>query len=334
MRWLVTGATGFIGAALVERLKARGDDVRALVRDAGRASGLRALGVELVVGDVGQPGSLASAVPSAVPDVDVVVHLAGLVKAVTRAELFGTNAGGTRALLEATARAGGARFVLVSSLAAAGPSVPGSPRTELDRPAPVSLYGQSKLAAEEELRAHASKVEGSIIRPPIVYGPGDKEFLPALFRLAKTGLVAKSGFAQKRYSLIHVQDLVDLIVEVAERGSRVAESGPDGVYFVSDGVEYTWEALAEGALGALGRRGIVVPVPEALGWLAAGVSSAAARVTGRPAILSLDKMMEIREAAWTCSPEKARRELGWRSRVMLPEGLRDSVRWYRERGLL
>ncbi len=330
MRWLVTGATGFIGTALVQRLRFRGDDVRALVRDAGRAAGLRALGAELVVGDVGRPESLASAVP----DVDVVVHLAGLVKAVTRAELFETNAKGTRALVEAAARAGGARFVLVSSLAAAGPSVPGSPRIESDRPAPVSVYGQSKLAAEGELRRHASKVEGSIIRPPIVYGPGDKEFLPALFKLARAGLVAKSGFGQKRYSVIHVEDLVDLIVDVAQRGARVGESGPDGVYFASDGVEYTWEALAQGALEALGRRGVVVPVPEALGWFAAGLSSAAARVTGRPAILSLDKMMEIREAAWTCSPEKARRELGWQPRVTLVEGLRESVRWYRQRGQL
>ena len=330
MRWLVTGATGFIGTALVERLTGRGDAVRALVRDAGRASGLRALGAELVVGDVERPESLARAVP----DVEVVVHLAGLVKAVTRSELFATNAAGTRALVEAVAGAGRARFVLVSSLAAAGPAVPGVPRTEVERPAPVSVYGQSKLAAEEELRGKALEIEGSIVRPPIVYGPGDKEFLPALFKLAKAGLIAKSGFGQKRYSLIHVEDLVDLIVAVAQRGARVEQAGAAGVYFASDGVEYTWEALAQGALSALDRRGVVVPVPEALGWLAAGVSSAAARVTGRPAILSLDKMMEIREAAWTCSPEKARRELGWQPRVMLPEGLRDSVRWYRERGLL
>ena len=330
MRWLVTGATGFIGTALVERLTGQGDAVRALVRDAGRASALRALGAELVVGDVGRPESLAGAVP----DVDVVVHLAGLVKAVTRAELFATNAAGTRALVEAVAGAGRARLVLVSSLAAAGPAVPGAPRTEVERPAPVSVYGQSKLAAEEELRGKALKVEGSIIRPPIVYGPGDKEFLPALFKLARAGLIAKSGFGQKRYSLIHVEDLVDLIVAVAQRGARVEQVGSAGVYFASDGVEYTWEALAQGALSALGRRGVVVPLPEALGWLAASVSSAAARVTGRPAILSLDKMMEIREAAWTCSPERARRELGWQPRVMLPEGLRDSVRWYRERGLL
>ena len=330
MRWFVTGATGFIGTTLVEKLRARGDEVLALVRDPGRASELRAMGAELVRGDVARPDSLSDAVP----EVDVVVHLAGLVKALTREELFAVNAEGTRSLAGIAARSGRTRFVLVSSLAAAGPSTPGRPRLETDRPAPVSMYGQSKLAAEEALRSFASVLEGSIIRPPIVYGPRDKEFLPSLFRLARTGVIAKSGLGDKHYSLIHVDDLVAMIIDVAERGARVDEAGSSGVYFCADDADYTWEALARGALTALGRRGTVIPVPEVVTWIAAGASSAAARITGRPAILSLDKMMEIREPAWTCSAEKARRELGWRARVPFVEGMRDSVRWFRDRGLV
>lgn len=330
MRWLVTGATGFIGTTLVERLIARGHAVRALVRDPARAAEIRELGAEPVRGDVGDLESLARAVP----DVDVVAHLAGLVKALTRDELFRVNAEGTRALAQAAARTGRARFILVSSLAAAGPSRPGRPRTETDRPAPVSLYGQSKLAAEEAVRSFAKDLEASIVRPPIVYGPRDKEFLPSLFQLAKLGLVPKSGLQEKFYSLIHVDDLVELIIQAAERGSRVDEGGSSGVYFCSDGLEYTWDMLAVGALEALGKRGTVVPVPEVVTWLAAGASSAAARLTGKPAILSLDKMMEIREAAWTCSSEKARRELGWSARISFAEGMRDSARWFRARGLV
>jgi nucleoside-diphosphate-sugar epimerase len=330
VRWLVTGATGFIGTTLVERLLGRGDEVRALVRDPGRAGELRQLGAELVRGDVSRPESLLAAVP----DVDVVVHLAGLVKAVTREELFAVNAEGTRALAQTAARTKGTKFVLVSSLAAAGPSTPTRRRVETDRPAPVSIYGQSKLAAEEALRTFAPALHGSIIRPPIVYGPRDKEFLPSLFALARTGVIAKSGLGQKHYSLIHVDDLAALIIDVSERGAPVDEAGASGIYFCSDDVDYTWEALGRGAMGALGRRGTVVPVPEVITWLAAGASSAAARLTGRPAILSLDKMMEIREPAWTCSSEKARRELGWQARVSFADGMRDSVKWFRERGLV
>src|SRR5512137_826456 len=103
------------------------------------------MGAEVVRGDVSRPESL----PEAVAGVDVVVHLAGLVKAVTPAELFAVNARGTRDLAVAAAAAGRPRFVLVSSLAAAGPSRPGHPRTEDQAPAPVSDYGRSKLAAEE-----------------------------------------------------------------------------------------------------------------------------------------------------------------------------------------
>ena len=330
MRWLVTGATGFIGTTLVERLLGRGDEVRALVRDPARASELREMGAELVRGDVSRPESLLPAVP----DVDGIVHLAGLVKALTREELFAVNAEGTRALAEAAARAEGTKFILVSSLAAAGPSTPGRCRVETDRPAPVSAYGQSKLAAEEALRRFSPSLNASIIRPPIVYGPRDKEFLPSLFSLARRGVIAKSGLGQKHYSLIHVDDLVAMIVDVAERGARLDEAGTSGVYFCSDGVDYTWEALGRGAMAALGRRGAVIPVPEAITWFAAGASSAVARLTGRPAILSLDKMMEIREPAWTCSSEKARRELGWTSRVSFAEGMRDSAKWFRERGLV
>jgi nucleoside-diphosphate-sugar epimerase len=330
VRWLVTGATGFIGTTLVERLLARDDEVRALVRDPGRAGELTAIGARLVRGDVSDPDSLLDAVP----DVDVVVHLAGLVKALTREQLFAVNAEGTRSLARAAARSGRSKFVLVSSLAAAGPSAPRRPRVETDRPAPVSSYGQSKLAAEEAVRSFAPDLDASIIRPPIVYGPRDKEFLPALFRMARMGVIAKSGLGTKHYSLIHVDDLVAMIIDVALRGARLDEAGPAGVYFSADGVDYTWEALAAGAMTALGRRGAVVPVPEFVSWIAAGASSAAARVTGRPGILSLDKMMEIREAAWTCSADKARRELEWTPRVSFTEGMRDAVRWFRERGLV
>ena len=330
MRWLVTGATGFIGTTLVERLLGRGDEVRALVRDPGRADELRAMGAVLVRGDVSRPETLLPAVP----DVEVVVHLAGLVKAVTREELFAVNAEGTRALAQVAARTKGTKFILVSSLAAAGPSTPGRRRIETDRPAPVSMYGQSKLAAEDALRTFRQSLEATIIRPPIVYGPRDKEFLPSLFALARTGVIAKSGLGQKHYSLVHVDDLVTMIIDGVERGARIDETDSSGVYFCSDGTDHTWEELGRGAMAALGRRGTVIPVPEVITWIAAGASSAAARLSGRPAILSLDKMMEIREPAWTCSSDKARRELGWRSRVSFVDGMRDSVKWFRERGLV
>ena len=127
----------------------------------------------------------------------MVVHLAGLVKAVTREELFAVNAEGTRALAQAAARSEGTKFVLVSSLAAAGPSTPGRRRVETDRPAPVSIYGQSKLAAEEALRAFAPALEG-LDHPPANRLRAAGQGVPSLpAPLARTGVIAKSGLGDR-----------------------------------------------------------------------------------------------------------------------------------------
>ncbi len=329
MKFLVTGATGFIGSTLAALLVSRGTKVRALVRRTSRREGLERIGTEMVVGDVTDPASL----PAAVEGCDVVVHLAGLVKALGRRELFRVNVEGTRHLARACAEA--ARppvLVLVSSLAAAGPSGPAHARTEEDAPEPVSLYGQSKLQAEEALRTFAG-LQATVLRPPIVYGPGDKEVMPPLLRMARLGIILKAGFAEKRYCLVHVEDLCAGILAAAERGRRLGRSGSEGIYFLSDGDEHSWDDVGEAVCAALGRHGLVLPLPDVAGLPVALVSSVLAALTRRPAILSFDKMREMRQAAWTCSSARAQRELGWRPRFQLAEGIRQSVEWFREMGL-
>jgi len=331
VRYLLTGGTGFIGQNLAGKIVARGHRVRALVRASSRTAGLEALGVELARGDVTCPDAL----PGAVDGCDVVVHLAGLVKAIGREEYLRVNALGTRALALACAGARHRpRLVLVSSLAAAGPAAPGRPRREEDPPAPVSLYGESKLAAEREVQGVAGRVEAVILRPPIVYGPGDKELLPALFRMARLGVVLKAGLGDKRYSVVHVEDLCDAILAAAERGKAVGREGHEGIYFIADGVEHAWEDIGRAVLDALGARGRVLAVPEAVSWLVAAGSAVASGLTGLPAMLSFDKMNEIRQSAWTCAIDRACRELGFSPRYPLAEGMRQSADWFRARGLV
>ncbi len=193
---------------------------------------------------------------------------------------------------------------------------------------------ESKLAAEREVRDLAGRVEAVILRPPIVYGPGDKEFLPALFRMARLGVVLKAGLGDKRYSVVHVEDLCDAILSAAELGKSVGSEGSEGTYFVSDGGEHTWEDVGRAALDAVRARGRVIPVPEAVSWLVAAGSAVASGLTGLPAMLSFDKMHEIRQAAWTCAIDRARRELRYAPRLPLAEGMRQSAEWFRARGLL
>ncbi len=329
MRILVTGATGFIGTALVERLVARGDRVRALVRPTSRTAALQALGVELAPGDVADVRSLTAAIEGC----DRVFHLAGAVKALTRDELFRANIDGTRNVAIACAAAPTPPLlVYVSSLAAAGPARAGRPRREDDAVAPVSRYGESKLAGEEAIRDVCHRVEASVVRPPVVYGPRDRELMPQLLRMARFGVVVRAG-PQKEYSVVHVSDLCEALLAVAERGRRVGRSGSDGIYFVEDGRDHTWDEIALAACAAVGRRARVVALPEAASLLVAAGSSVLSTLTGTPSILSFDKIKEVRQPAWTCSSERAARELGYAPQFPLERGMPDAVDWFRRQGL-
>jgi dihydroflavonol-4-reductase len=329
LRVLVTGASGFIGTALVERLVRRGDAVRAVVRRSSRISHLETLGVELVRGDLEDLPSLVAAVDGC----EQVFHLAGAVKALRTADLFRANAAGTRNVALACAAAARPPLLLyLSSLAAAGPATDDRPRREEDPPAPVSRYGESKLAGEGEVRAVSDRIEASIVRPPVVYGPGDRELVPQLLRMARIGIVVRVG-AAKTYSVIHVSDLCDAIVAVAERGRRLQPEGDQGTYFVDDGSIHTWDEIALAACSALGRRARVIAVPEVASVLVAAGASLIATLTRRPSILSFDKMKEVRQRAWTCSSERAAREVGYMPRLPLADGMRDALASFRSRNL-
>src|SRR5262249_7296698 len=136
-----------------------------------------------------------------------VVHMAGVTKSLRNEDFYRVNADGTRALAAAAANAGVKRFIHCSTLSAAGPISGARPLVEEDPPAPVSHYGRSKLAGEEALRHEAGRMAVTIVRPPIVYGPRDKDFFE-VFKMAGRGLSLSPGlFGKKRYSLIHVEDL-------------------------------------------------------------------------------------------------------------------------------
>lgn len=313
MRALVTGATGFIGRHLVRRLLERDDQVTAFVRPTSHRDGLT--GVRFAEGDL----TTGAGLPAALHDVDCVFHLAGVVKARTAADYRRGNQITTRTLATALAALPDPpRLVHCSSLSAAGPAEPGRPRTE-DRPcAPVSHYGHSKLRAEREAVAVSDLVPVTIVRPPIVYGPGDREFLGTLVPTARLGVLPTTRPAAKRYSLIHVDDLCTALIAAA--------TGPCGVYFVSDGVEHRWEDICAALATALGTtRPVMVPVPEPVLLLAAAAAQLIGRLTGNVPIVNLDKVREARCAAWTCAPERAERILGFRAAIPLEVGLAQAV---------
>jgi nucleoside-diphosphate-sugar epimerase len=321
LRIAVTGATGFVGRRLCHRIADEGGEVTALVRRTSDRRPVTRAGVRFVTGDLVTGEGLAELTQ----DADWVLHLGGVVKALST-EGFHCNEAGARRLGEVmAARSDPPVFVLCSSLAAAGPSRIGRPRLEAEPAAPVSRYGRSKLAGEHAARATADRVPTTIVRPPVVYGPGDPAFVPSLLPMVRAGLVLKGGLGRREYSLVHVDDLCSALLAAARQGRRLTHEDPAaGVYSVSDGAAHTWESVCGELATVLGRRDpFVLPVPLPVVQGAAALAEVFGRVRGAPTAFNRDKAVDLMGGSWTCSTERARTELGFVPTMTLGKGLAD-----------
>jgi dihydroflavonol-4-reductase len=319
---LVTGATGFIGSHLVERLVAEGRSVRCLVRRSSTVRNLPLGAIELACGDL----SSGEGVAEALRGVDVVIHLAGVTKARNVFDYRIGNAGATASLVGAAE--GVRRLVHVSSLAAAGPSPDLNPLTEDSDPHPISHYGRSKLEGEEAVRKSALWQRAIIIRPPVVYGPRDTGVYQVIRAVAR-GWMVRIGRAERRFSLIYVQDLVDGLIAAAD-----CESAGGRIFHMADPAHVSWEEFGTAAARSMGRSVRTLTVPESAAYALGTWAEWLARLRGRPSVLSRDKVTEACCPAWLCDPSRAYRELGFHASISLENGLRRTIQWYREAGWL
>ena len=325
MNVFVTGSTGFVGAHLVKALCARGDRVTALVR---RPALAQQLGwgpeVRLVPGDLDNENALREGCTG----VDVVYHVAGKISGRNAADYMATNRDGTANVLEAALGGGVRRFVLVSSLAVAGPTTPGHPIDEQRPPQPVTDYGRSKLAAEVLVRAIPGSLEWAIIRPPVVYGEWDRATLK-IFQLAKRGVVPLFGDGSQELSVIHAEDLAQALIAA---GTSPAAAGH--VYFAAHPSTTSSRNLALAAGRALGKTPKIVPVPPLVARGILWTLGTLATLSGRASVLSPDKGNEYLAPAWICRSDALTRDTGWRAAIDLETGVRRAANWYREVGWL
>lgn len=322
MRALVTGATGFVGSHVADLLVAQGDTVTALVRSPTKAERLGRSGVRLVRGDLADRQALARAAEGQ----EVVFHVAGAVAALDEAGYLAANRQGTANLVQAMEAAGTRRLVFLSSMAAGGPSRPGAPRIGTEPPQPVTAYGRSKLAAEDVVRS--SRLSWTILRPPTVYGPRDRDNLIRLFRLARLGIAPVFGTGDQELSLVYAPDLAEATL------AATADATAGQLYYVNHPQVVTSAGLVRAVGAAMHRRVRVVPLPTALGRAALRLTGAVASLRRRPTILNADKANEFFQPAWTGDPAPFTRDTAWRARRALSEGLDETVRWYRDAGWL
>ena len=324
MKALVTGATGFVGGHLVDVLRERGDDVTALVRSAARGAALASRGVRLVQGDLHAMDALKRATAGQ----DIVYHVAGVVAAPNEAAYLAGNRDGTANLLRATEAAGSAgRFVLVSSMAAGGPSRKGRPRQPDDAANPVTAYGRSKLAGEDVVRGGG--LPWVILRPPTVYGPRDKDNLIKVYRLARLGVAPVFGDGSQELSAVHAADLARAIASAG-----AAPGVERKLYYVNHPEIFTSADLVRRVAESMGRTVRVIGLPDTLARAILQLTGATAKLLRRTTILNADKANEFLQPAWTADPSAFMTDTDWAAQYDLASGLAETWRWYKEAGWL
>lgn len=326
MTVFLTGGTGFLGSHVAEVLAREGSEVVALVRDESRAGHLKRLGADVCLGDLDAGGGMR-AVEEALARCDAVVHVAGLVKAVRLTDFHRVNVEGTARLADAVVRRGrGKRFVLVSSIAAQGPG-DGPGERPLDRPeAPLTAYGRSKLGGEREVVGRAKELAVTILRPPIIYGPRDIEFLK-VFQVAARMRVIPALDPGQVVSVIHARDCARAVAAAVS-----LERTPRMVYPVDDGAPHTWTEMAAVVSGVLGKRVRVVRAPRWAVLAGAWAWETWGRVTRTAVVMSRDKVREAEARYWVAGCSAAREDLGYVPQVSLRDGVEETVRWARDTG--
>src|SRR3954454_19261552 len=301
MRVAITGGTGFVGAHLLDVALTGGHEVKALTR---REQSPRD-GLEWISGDLASRDALERLVDG----VDAIIHVAGTISGHSAAAFEIGNVAGTLSMLAAATAGGVQRFVHVSSLAAREPR--------------LSLYGASKAKAEELV--HSSGLEWAIVRPPAVYGPGDKETLE-LFRMAKLGLMLMPP--KGRVSVIHADDLARLLLALA--GPAV----PSNILIEADDGKpggWTHREFARALAAAVGTKPAILSSPGILLRAAAHLYQ---WWRGEKAKLTTDRAAYFSHRNWVVEPKRACPPQIWQPSIETHQGLADTARWYRAQGWL
>lgn len=327
MKVFLTGASGFVGSHILDFLRERRINVSLLLR---KTSDTRFITrhlpqVDIFYGSLSEPQALINAIQGT----DAVIHCAGKTKTLCRAEFHQVNHSGTRNVVFAVnaCRETVRHLVHISSLAVSGPGVVDKPTRETDPPNPVSEYGKSKLQGEKEVVQH-SQVPWTILRPAAVLGPRDVDFL-SVFRTLKRGIMPLFAKGHNALSLIYVRDVVEAVFETLGREKAFRK-----VYHVALAPPCTNAEFLGIIAEQMGIRPLRVNIPRRVLYPLCWGQELISQLTGRPNILSRQKVAEILAPGWVCANDRITHDLGFVAATSLKDGVRQTLEWYRHKGWL
>jgi nucleoside-diphosphate-sugar epimerase len=255
--------------------------------------------------------------------IDVIIHIAGITKSLHYQNYYKINSKGTLELIKFAIKKNVKHFIYVSSLAAAGPTESSIPINENSTPNPVSHYGISKLIGEIYLKKSGLKY--TIIRPPAIFGPGDKDIF-TYFKMIKKGLAFTSGDKNKLYSMIYVKDLTDFMQQTI-----LNEKAFNEIFFIANEKQYKISDILNAIERSINKKAVKINLPEITTNLICYPMQLYYALTGAPPLLNMDKLTEIKQKNWICSSEKAKKILDFTPKFALIEAFEETGKWYLEK---
>lgn len=325
MKVLVTGGTGFVGFNLIEELVKRKIYVRSIYRSLKKAEKLKHFNIELVQCDLLNGENIEKALT----DIDVIVHSAGVTKAVQSEEYYQGNVLTTINLLDCIKKNNVPikKFIYISSQSAAGPCPDSNPKKEDSTSNPLTNYGKSKLEVENFLTSSELKYPYLIFRPCSIYGPLDVEFL-VLFKSLKKGFTFFIGKEEKFVNMLYIKDLVEYIIFGIQNNMK------SGIYFVTDGNIYGWNKMNEIFSKVFNKKLKVIKIPLPFSKFLGKINDIISFLTNKPIMLNSEKVLEMAQMYFLCDNRKILSETGIIPKYNLEQGFAETYDWYKNNNLI
>ncbi|MBQ3835032.1 MAG: NAD(P)-dependent oxidoreductase [Elusimicrobia bacterium] len=320
MRILITGANGFVGSHITEQLISDKHEITALIRKSSNIKYIKDCNINYEYVSLDDEEKLTKLLAK----FDVVLHCAGVVRALNWEGYEKTNIIGTRNIVNAAIKNKSTlkKFIYISSQAAMGPSTTETPKLLTEKESPVSFYGKSKLLAEQEVKKLEGNVPYTILRPASVYGPRDKDIF-IFFNLVKHHLKPQT-YAKRFIQLVFVKDIAGVISKILEN-----ENTNNKTYYLSDGSIYTWKSVAETIAKANNIKTIPVMLFDFIFKTTAALYEVVAKFTKKPQVLSREKIVEMLQTYWTADSSAITKDTGFEFKK-LEIGAKITYNWYVE----